>query len=254
MGLYWYYKALTYLRGISVVPSNQHKKTRTQLKQLDRLACTALCPMKPSIATESLITIFGLTPLNQYLKECALRSFVRQRDLYELGWSGTNRNKKYNKSHRKVLHELAEAAEIPLVPCDQQNKLAPRTLFRVVLDSFTGQAKYKQHSQVNVYVDGSKDGDNVGAGAAICFGKNLVAEQSVTLPKHTTVFLAEIAALKLGAHMLNELKTSPTCPKIRFVKIFLDSQQALKAVGDFKIKSKSVDEAICTLNLATEGP
>ena len=121
--------------------------------------------------------------------------------------------------------------------------------FTLNRDSFDGKAKHRTLTQYNVFTDGSRISDQTGAGYTIYQGKEHVTEDFLRLPDHATVFQAEITAVQAAADALVQLPNH----HIRFVKIFIDSQAAIRALGNPIIKSKTVAHAVESLNtLATE--
>ena len=112
------------------------------------------------------------------------------------------------------------------------------------MDSFDGKAKHRQESQFNVYTDGSKLNDQTGAGVAIYKGGSEIASDCYRLPNGTTVFQAEITAIAKAAEMLTGLQDG----RVKYVKIFVDSQAAIRAVGNAKVNSRAVAQAIDNLN------
>ena len=117
--------------------------------------------------------------------------------------------------------------------------------FRVNTDSFDGTQKHLCPAHFNVFTDGSKTGEGVGAGFAVYKKSVVVEEMSVPLPDYYTVFMAEVVALRSAAECVLENlgRWKPT-----YIEIHCDSRAALMAVNSRKISSKEVSKAIDSLN------
>ena len=98
------------------------------------------------------------------------------------------------------------------------------------------------HSQYNVYMDGSKMSEGVGAGLIIITGRTTLLKEKYKLPCFCSVFQAEMLAIRKAAEKLLELD------EIHYVKIFSDSQAALLALDTPMITSKITAETKLLLN------
>ena len=103
------------------------------------------------------------------------------------------------------------------------------------------------HSELNIYTDGSKLDGRVGAAYVFYEVNRLTQENCYRLPDYCTVFQAEIKAILEAASALSREQ------KYKYVRIFVDSQAAIKALTSKEITSKLVLEAIQTLNIASAG-
>ena len=115
----------------------------------------------------------------------------------------------------------------------------------IVSDSYTGHSKFLQHSQVNVYTDGSKSEAGVGAALHVLQQGYPTLTRRFTMPLTSTVFLAEIEALHQAGCFLRE---EALARGIRYVKIFSDSRSSLQALDSYKTKSQNVVKAMMALN------
>ena len=113
--------------------------------------------------------------------------------------------------------------------------------FRVVMDSFGGDRRFLTPTQYNLFTDGSKTGLGVGAGAVLYHNKQEVASISCKLADSSTAFDAEILGVSLGVRLIME-RLNTIRP--RFLKIYCDSQAALKVLAGRRITSKLVANAI----------
>ena len=117
-------------------------------------------------------------------------------------------------------------------------------IYKVNLSSLTNMTLPLQ-AQINVYTDGSKTDQHVGSGFAIYQGKSLISTGSRRLPFESTVFQAEILAIRIAMIRLNEILQ----PQDQYIKLFCDSQAAIQAINSHKIRSLAVKDAISALNL-----
>ena len=105
--------------------------------------------------------------------------------------------------------------------------------------------KYLSKSQVNIYTDGSKIDDGVGSGYVVYQGKAVIGEDGSPLNKESTVFQAELEAIRWAADFL---AGSEKVKHIKYVKIFSDSMLSLQALDSLNITSKTVLKAARSLN------
>lgn len=82
------------------------------------------------------------------------------------------------------------------------------------------------------FTDGSKTPEGTGAGVYSC---NPEVRISSSLGSNATIFQAEVHAIELCVRKLEQ-----THPKRRSIKIFSDSQAALKALGSYRCNSKTI--------------
>ena len=93
--------------------------------------------------------------------------------------------------------------------------------------------------------------DGIGAGAVLHENRKEVEALSCKLPHSATVFAAEIQGVSIGVGLILDRFH---VLKPRFLKIFCDSQAALKALASHQITSKLVAEASDKLqNLVNAG-
>ena len=100
-------------------------------------------------------------------------------------------------------------------------------------------------SQYNIFTDGSKTTQGTGAGYVIMKGKSqLLLTNSINLRKNASIFRAEATAIQAAAESLTEIIN----PKIKFIRIFSDSQAVLKALDKDTIKSQTILNTRLALN------
>ena len=83
--------------------------------------------------------------------------------------------------------------------------------------------------------------EQTGAGFVVYGNKNrTIREEHYRLPDRCTVFQAEVTAVdKAATFLLQMLEQQP----LKFVKIFIDSQAAIRAIACSKVHSKTVKSA-----------
>ena len=107
-------------------------------------------------------------------------------------------------------------------------------------------ARHRALTQINIFTDGSRKDEQTGAGFVIYDNaRQELARGSLRLPDHATVFQAEVVAISAAIQALQEL----CLPSIRYVKFFVDSQAALRAVANPVISSVIVGNAVDALNI-----
>ena len=102
-------------------------------------------------------------------------------------------------------------------------------------------------SELNIYTDGSKIDQRVGAGYVMYHFRSRIREEKFNLPEYATVFQAELLAIREAAIGLKQMG------EFRYVRILVDSQAALHSLILRRVESRLVMETITALNEAAEG-
>ena len=119
---------------------------------------------------------------------------------------------------------------------DSINERNMHNNYHIIIDEAAGCLKPKL-SQINVFTDGSKTKQGVGAGFIVMRGKQqVVTTESITLNKEATVFQAEAVAIERAARFL--INHSETRDK--YIRIFSDSQAVLRALDKDSITSQTI--------------
>ena len=164
-----------------------------------------------------------------------------------LEWDGYGKAKRYSISHRKYWGDLLNEWNLDSPSATDECKVTRwNRKFRIVEENFSGSSKFRTRSQYNVYTDGSKIGNMTGSGVAIYRGPFLAEVLTYRLPGESTVFFAELEAIKQCALHLTQNKDKYN--DLRFVKIFVDSQAALLALKSTHITSLQVLSTIDALD------
>ena len=146
------------------------------------------------------------------------------------GWSGTYENITYSTSHMKFWGNLQENLGLKAEDIDTCNDIIRENLFIVDRKSFQENSKHV-HSEVNVYTDGSKMSDNIGAAYVVYVKNKIIKEDKFKLPSTCTVFQAEVKAILEASKYIGERED------FKYVKFFIDSQAAILAVENSKMSS-----------------
>ena len=109
------------------------------------------------------------------------------------------------------------------------------------MEIFVDMAGCQKRAQWNLYTDGSKKDGKVGGVYIICGGVR-VAEESYRLPDESTRYQAEMVAFQEATSIL------ATIPILTMVKVFVDSQAALRTFQSLYVTSKLALLTILTLN------
>ena len=222
----------------------------TKLRRLNRLAMSTIVKVPRSTPTQGLEIILGVTPLDLHIKREGLATYNRLQKQLPLTWEGTYTNLTYSVSHRKYWVLMAEDAGISNFRADSDicNVVRPSLKFILDTDSFVNMADCQARMDWNVYTDGSKKDGRVGAGVYILCGGVRAAEMSFRLPDESTVYQAEMMAIREAARIL------ATIPNLTSVKVYVDSQAALRTFQADYITSKLALQTIQILNTVVAKP
>ena len=207
---------------------------QNKLETLQRSALMLCAKVPASTPTSALELILGLLPLDLFLEKSAISTLYRLFPLLPLEWDGIFQVRKtYNTSHRKYWYDRIEELQLPTLGEQYDFCIAPNVSpnFSVDLTSFYSE-KTPFPSQVNVFTDGSKKDDRIGAGYCIYFEGTLLSEQSFRLPDFATVFQAEVLAIREAVKFLPNLP-----PSAKFIKFHVDSQATLLALNNAELSS-----------------
>ena len=223
-----------------------HRATALQdkLRRLNRLAMATFCNFPRSTPTAALETMLDVAPLHLHCIREGMAARTRLNDVVELDWEGVHpKNKTHAISHLKYWETALREGKIIPNNHDQHRTIRWNSRFHINLDSFGGQAKHRQLTEINAFTDGSRKNEQTGLGYVIYEKRRQILTGIARLPDYATVFQAEVTAIKRAAMALQGIE-----PPVRYVKIFVDSQAAIKALANPLITSRSVMEAVDSLN------
>ena len=215
-----------------------------KLRRINRMALNTFANYPKSTPTTALEVILDVMPLHLYCTQEAVLARIRLDEVLEFGWDGRAHTKHHAKSHMRHLEDKLEEYGIEPGEGDRCSSIIWDEGYRVNWSSFDGLAKHRQPTEYNVFTDGSRMNERTGAGLAVYKGRKEVHTQWHWLPNYATVFQAEIAAVEEAAkYMANEREPGP-----KFVKILIDSQAAIAALGNPRVTSRAVGKTIQALN------
>ena len=215
-----------------------------KLRRINRMAINTFANFPKSTPTTALEIMLDITPLHLFCQQEGMAARARLHHITPLEWGGTNRNKTHCTSHLKHWKEKFGRHNLSFTNSDHCQMEAERK-FHTNLDSFNGKSKHRTHTQFNIFTDGSKINGHTGAGFSIEHKGQELIHGKRKLPDHASVFQAEITAIQEACRSLIEAQNHP---RPRFVKIFVDSQAAIRAVSKGTINSWAVLGAIAALN------
>ena len=205
-----------------------------KLRRVNRMAMNTFGSFPKSTPTAALEVMLDVAPLHLFCMQEALAARIRLRDVVGIEWDGLANRKTHAISHLRHWENIMDSHRLVPEDTDQCSTTLRDPKFRINNDSFTGAAKHRTTSQFNIYTDGSRHNGHTGAGFTITHNNRELASASYRLPDHATVFQAEVTAVEQAAKALTDRDG------IRFIKLFIDSQATIKALGNPHIRSRSV--------------
>ena len=130
----------------------QTQRTHTELNS-HRLCITST--FFSNLLLQYLIKTYGVLPLHLFIKQTGVCTYAKLQHLLPCEWEPTTKAKKYCAPHRKYWEETFQKWIIPLGEDDHCSAPAGNRNFTLCVDSFSDEAKFKKHTQLNVYTDGS---------------------------------------------------------------------------------------------------
>ena len=232
------YAALTW--GLAV----EAEDLETACRRLNRLAMNTIVKVPRSTPTRALEIILDITPLHLHVMKEGLATYLRLKPALRLLWSGVYTNLTFSVSHLRYWDWVAEDNGVYAYGEEVDDCCVMRPEQKFVLDtcSFVDMENSQTKLDYNVYTDGSKKDDHVGAGVYILHKDNPIASHKVRLPDEATVYQAEMMAIKQAAIILSTMEGLTT------IKFFVDSQAALRTFQADFIKSKLALQTIHELN------
>ena len=216
----------------------------TLLRRVNRLAMNTIVKVPKSTPTRAMEIILDIYPLHLHLMKEGLAAYTRLKPALNLRWSGIYTNLTHAVSHLRYWDWVAEDAGIYSFgnEIDDCCVMAPTKNFTLDMNSFVDMENAQNKLDCNVYTDGSKINDQVGSGVFITRRDTTLAEHKVRIPDCSTVYQAEIMAIKEAALLLAAI------PDLTTVKFFVDSQAALRTFQAPFLKSKLAYQTILALN------
>lgn len=224
----WMYTAvvrpvLTY--GVSVWwPAIERDR---RLSTVQRTACVGVTGALRTCPSAALSTMLNLLPIEQFAKNEAAKSALRLREMK--CWT------QRDYGHSKILGTLPSGI-IPGTTDYASPRLNFGRNFRTIIPH---RVEWRNHSplrdvDIDFFTDGSKTDSGVGAGV---FSSSLSITLSIGLPCFGSIFQAEVMAIVQACRLLQRHAIEG-----RNVKIFSDSQAAIRALSSVENRSILVRE------------
>ena len=222
----------------------EEEEVEETCRRLNRLAMNTIVKVPRSTPTRALEIILDIYPLHLHLLKEGLATYIRLKLAIRLLWSGVYENLTHSVSHRRYWEWIAEDAGILSygAEVDDCSVMRPTINFTLDTSSFVDMENSQTKLDCNVYTDGSKLEGQVGAGVHILRKEHLVTNHCVRIPDQSTVYQAELMAIKEAALILQ------TIPDLTTIKFFVDSQAALRTFQTLFLKSKLALQTIQQLN------
>ena len=218
-----------------------------ELRKLNRAAMNTFVKVPRSTPTRGMEVIFDILPLHLHIKKEGLAAYIRLHEHTHLQWEGVFTNLTNSVSHLRYWDYVTRDSGLQdfHVESDECHVLRPDCHFVLNTSSFTDMEGCQDPADFNVYTDGSKIDQRVGAGILILQnGVQLVADR-FRLPNTATVYQAELTAIREAASLLAVMQNLTT------VKFFVDSQAALLTFQSDFITSKLALQTIVMINTIT---
>ena len=219
----------------------------SSLRKLNRLAINTFCNVPRSTPTRFLEIALDVQPLDLHFQSLAILTYYRLKPLLTLDWSGKYKNKTYSTTHLKFWSDMYNEIGLASNTLDTCNGSLDGKLFKVNRKSFC--REYTTYpSELNIFTDGSKMDEKVGAGFVFLNFNIPIEEDKFKLHHSNTVFPAELLAIKQAAEKLRSLQG------YKFVRFYVDSQAALLALDHSWYRSQLVKETFYSLTYTKGAP
>ena len=216
----------------------------TALGILNRMAMNTMVKVPRSTPNKGLEIILDLMPLHLHIRKEGLAAYIRLRAHHNLQWEGVFTNLTNSVSHLRYWSYLAQDAGLQdfHTETDLCNVIRPTARYVLDTSSFADMESCQEEMDCNVYTDGSKIAEKVGAGVYITRRGTPIILDKFRLPDKATVYQAELTAIREAAALLTCMTDLTT------VKFFVDSQAALRTLQSDIITSKLALQTITLLN------
>ena len=213
-------------------------------RRVNRLAINTIVKVPRSTPTRALEIILDIYPLHLHVMKEGLSAYIRLEPSLNLRWTGIFTNLTHAVSHLRYWTWIAQDTGVTTFgdEMDDCHVMAPERKFILDTSSFVDMASCQDKLDCNVYTDGSKINDQVGAGVYIERKGKILVQHKVRLPDQSTVYQAEMLAIKEAATLLTDI------PDLTTIKFYVDSQAALRTFQSPFLKSKLAHQTILELN------
>ena len=241
--LKWAYNAIVLPRltygclawGNAITTKNMINK----INSINRLAVGMLSNIRNSTPRAALEIMYDLMPIPLVIKREAMTAYIRNREALRDG----NKNRTAKALLRKV-EQRADNWKLSNEDSDRTSYNTWKKQYTVNEHSFTTKTE-PVRAQINIYTDGNKTDEHIGCGFTISRYNTEIAADSIRLPDYATVYQAEVMAIRLAMIEVRQHLTDED----KYIKLFSDSQAALKSLAKNKVKSHLVGQTIRELNI-----
>ena len=218
----------------------------SMLQKIQRAALMRLGQFRMNTPGPVLEVITNVPPLHLFLRECALKGAVRNRDFLTQDWSGYR--EKWKKAKGQHILTVKEGTafmlkkELKQLGCDIKCSFDQIPKIRALDRNFDIRIGdglgTRPQGAVIAWTDGSKLDGKAGAGIFVQLPDAEDVRTGVRLDDYCTVFQCEIFAIRMAAEVI--LRAEPEEEDVVF---FVDSQAALLSLEADRIESQMVLDA-----------
>lgn len=239
----WVYRqiirpAMTYASPIWV-SALANKHNRRTLRTVQALALRIATGALPKTAHSDLNMITDSTDIVYFIEKSSTLTTARLKCTRH--WTKETINQP--NTHTQRCNELWSELHLPDYPLDKIKQRTQHSNFTCILDHKDGLKNAESPNAITIYTDGSKNSNNqTGIGAFSqhhLFKLNL----SENLPVHSTVYQAELTAIRRAAEETIKLNISDTQIHIR-----TDSKAAIQSLNSDTISSLTLNKCKEVLN------
>ena len=230
------------------VPSTEVEAHMKILTKVQRRACLAILNGMHTTPTTGMEVMLNLEPIKVYLQAQAINTYRRL--LANGNWKPQEGEVFKPKNHSSVIRRLARGLETIHMPRDRmintefiQTKFSTSISSRAEMNRTIKKPKPAGVNTINCFTDGSRTGEISGCGFIIK-GMNIHTQGFKNLGKYATVFQAEMFAIKDAADALIQREV-----KNKKIEFFVDNQAAIKALGNYAVRSKLTEQCKRQLNV-----
>lgn len=211
--------------GVENTTVNQQAK----LNRIQRTACLAISGAISTTPTAALEVLLDMPPLHIHIQKEAARTAYRLKQMsicmpQDIILEATSGSEVIRT--QEVLGMISD-----IMPTTINTSLPFETISPDREDWAQKEAELLA-ADIGCFTDGSRTEQGTGIGI---YGRNPHVRTSASLGKYTTIFQAEVYAIDLCAQLLHQKQY-----RRKTIKIFTDSQAAVKAIASHRCKSKTV--------------
>ena len=199
-----------------------------------------------STPTAGMERLLNITPIHLHIKKEAIACYARLKQTKT--WRPKEGEPLWNRGHTHLITKLVK--EIPeLNKPNDKLTTTHRTSknFITTIEDRSNIEKFRpkpyEENIINCFTDGSRSNGTTGAGY-ISMNSEFKEQDSIYLGKDATVFQAEIIAIMEASRNLLTKKING-----KDIRIYIDSQSAIKALGHYESRSTCVLECKKMLNM-----